>query len=287
MTRWSVIAIGVVISACEHGETPPPRCGDRVVDFGEQCDDGNDVADDGCDQCVAMNCGNSRIDEFEECDDGNLIDGDGCDAACQQEPLPVSLSIFWTFRELETAVVHGCPATFETIELAVTGEQTGSQFHVFNCLDGSGFRQLPRDRYAARLTSASVAGVPFARALPFSIDLRFSEASVNVNIFVDAGYLDYAWTLVGAESGNVLSCAEANVTSVEVSTPGRGLTSRFDCAAGTGNAGLLPFGTYSFTVAATDANFSAIGTAAPIDGTISLPLGQTTLGVVEIPIPGL
>jgi cysteine-rich repeat protein len=53
MTRWRVIAIGLVLSACEHGETPPPRCGDRVVDFGEQCDDGNEIADDGCDQCAA------------------------------------------------------------------------------------------------------------------------------------------------------------------------------------------------------------------------------------------
>lgn len=287
MTRWRVIAIGLVLSACEHGETPPPRCGDRVVDFGEQCDDGNDIADDGCDQCVAMNCGNSRIDEFEECDDGNILAGDGCSADCQQEPIPVALSLFWTFQEFATAVVHDCPATFETIELAITGEQTGSQFHVFSCLDGSGFRRLPRDRYVARLTSASRAGVPFARALPFEFDLRFAEASLNIKIFVDVGYLDYAWTLVGAVSGDVLSCAQANVTFVEVSTPSLGLTSRFACELGIGSTGLVPPGSYSFSVAATDASFSPIGTAPPIDGTISLPLGQTTLGVVEIPIPGL
>ncbi len=75
MTRWRVIAMACVISACGHGESPPPGCGNRIIEFGEGCDDGNDIADDGCDQCVAMNCGNSRIDEFEECDDGNTIAG--------------------------------------------------------------------------------------------------------------------------------------------------------------------------------------------------------------------
>lgn len=83
-------------------------CGNGSIEFdfdtrtGERCDDGNDVAGDGCDQCVIepgficdlfgvgclqLVCGNGSLErgtlgEGEECDDGNTGDGDGCDAQC-------------------------------------------------------------------------------------------------------------------------------------------------------------------------------------------------------------
>lgn len=31
-------------------------------------------------------CGNDVVDPGEQCDDGNLLDGDGCDEACSSEP---------------------------------------------------------------------------------------------------------------------------------------------------------------------------------------------------------
>lgn len=49
------------------------RCGDRIVDAGEQCDDGNENETDGCtSSCVADHCGDGRKQESEECDDGPL-----------------------------------------------------------------------------------------------------------------------------------------------------------------------------------------------------------------------
>ncbi|HLK09799.1 MAG TPA: DUF4215 domain-containing protein [Candidatus Binatia bacterium] len=62
----------------------PARCGDGVVNqAGEQCDDGNQVNGDGCDNnCTFSGCGNGILDPGEQCDDGNLIDGDGCDHNC-------------------------------------------------------------------------------------------------------------------------------------------------------------------------------------------------------------
>jgi len=62
----------------------PADCGDRVVNqAGEECDDGNDVDGDGCDNnCTPTSCGNGVITEGEVCDDGNLLDGDGCDFSC-------------------------------------------------------------------------------------------------------------------------------------------------------------------------------------------------------------
>jgi len=82
----------------------PVTCGNRVVNAGETCDDGNRAGGDGCGTtcilepgfrcstpgatCVAL-CGDSiraGAGSFrEECDDGNARDGDGCSAACRVE----------------------------------------------------------------------------------------------------------------------------------------------------------------------------------------------------------
>jgi cysteine-rich repeat protein len=58
-----------------------PRCGDGVVDPGEQCDDGNTTDCDGCSaRCTREVVGNGVLDCDEECDDGNTTDCDGCNA---------------------------------------------------------------------------------------------------------------------------------------------------------------------------------------------------------------
>jgi cysteine-rich repeat protein len=70
-------------------------CSDGVVDYalGEQCDDGNAMAADGCDdQCqveVGPSCGDGVLDlaDGEQCDDGGMAGGDGCSANCQFEPV--------------------------------------------------------------------------------------------------------------------------------------------------------------------------------------------------------
>ncbi|MCC6621559.1 MAG: DUF4215 domain-containing protein [Deltaproteobacteria bacterium] len=85
-----------------------PECGDRIVDrhLGESCDDGNEVAGDGCDACQAepgwvcrffggcapTTCGDLYIEydwetgSGETCEDGDTEGGDGCDAHCRTEP---------------------------------------------------------------------------------------------------------------------------------------------------------------------------------------------------------
>ena len=59
-------------------------CGDHVVNQGtEQCDDGNSVNGDGCDNnCTFTACGNGIQTLGEACDDGNTINDDGCDSNC-------------------------------------------------------------------------------------------------------------------------------------------------------------------------------------------------------------
>ena len=58
-------------------------CADAVIDPGEGCDDGNLVADDGCDpNCQPTGCGNGFVGAGEECDDGNTANGDCCSSTC-------------------------------------------------------------------------------------------------------------------------------------------------------------------------------------------------------------
>ena len=76
------------------------ECGNGVRQRGEGCDDGNQVAGDGCgptcqieptvtlgpNPTVAVTCGDGLKTGNEECDDGNTTNGDGCSSACLEEP---------------------------------------------------------------------------------------------------------------------------------------------------------------------------------------------------------
>ncbi len=70
------------------------RCGNGFVEDGETCDDGNVVANDGCDPDCQLEqaCGNDVIEGDEFCDDGNTRDGDGCASDCSS-PVLVPLSV--------------------------------------------------------------------------------------------------------------------------------------------------------------------------------------------------
>lgn len=64
-------------------------CGNGVVELGEQCDDGNTNACDGCSStCRVETCGNGVVECGEQCDDGqaNGTPGAACTAACTLAP---------------------------------------------------------------------------------------------------------------------------------------------------------------------------------------------------------
>ncbi|MEZ4311367.1 MAG: DUF4215 domain-containing protein [Polyangiaceae bacterium] len=74
---------------CAPGCKQGAFCGDGNVDslFGEQCDDG--VNDGGYNECapdcvLGPRCGDGVLQpDHEECDDGNKVNGDGCDNDCE------------------------------------------------------------------------------------------------------------------------------------------------------------------------------------------------------------
>jgi cysteine-rich repeat protein len=68
------------------GGVLPPACGNRQLDPGEECDDGNTTACDGCSAtCQIEGCGNGVPECAEQCDDGNATACDGCSPTCQRE----------------------------------------------------------------------------------------------------------------------------------------------------------------------------------------------------------
>lgn len=59
-------------------------CGNGLIEFGEECDDGNLFSNDGCDSDCDTGplCANGILEPGELCDDGNFVDNDGCDQDC-------------------------------------------------------------------------------------------------------------------------------------------------------------------------------------------------------------
>src|SRR5688572_5033684 len=58
-------------------------CGNRDVEPGEECDDGNEIPGDACrNDCTLPRCGDGIKDAGEPCDDGNRIEDDACSSRC-------------------------------------------------------------------------------------------------------------------------------------------------------------------------------------------------------------
>lgn len=72
-------------------------CGNSAVETGEECDDGNNINNDGCNSACMLEpsvaCGNGILEDPEQCDDGNNLNGDGCSETCAIEAVKVRFEI--------------------------------------------------------------------------------------------------------------------------------------------------------------------------------------------------
>jgi cysteine-rich repeat protein len=83
-------------------------CGNGLVETGEQCDDGNPSAGDGCDACAFERCGDGVVDPGEPCDDGNQDDSDDCTRACQLTACQGPFDSTWLAIQKVIFGQHGC-----------------------------------------------------------------------------------------------------------------------------------------------------------------------------------
>ena len=75
-----------MMEICKAGICIPPKCGNGVIDPGEQCDPPNGTTCSAtCQLITPVVCGDGKIGGTEQCDDGNLFDLDGCDSTCNYE----------------------------------------------------------------------------------------------------------------------------------------------------------------------------------------------------------
>jgi cysteine-rich repeat protein len=113
-----------------------PGCGDRVLDLGEECDDGNLVDGDGCDSdCTITGCGNGIPTTGEACDDGNAANNDGCSSTCTVESATPSLAatIDKSTISTELRTTH-----MLTVSLTASGGFTGPATLAASVADGTG-----------------------------------------------------------------------------------------------------------------------------------------------------
>jgi cysteine-rich repeat protein len=149
---------GSVTGLCFDGVCLAPGCGNRVIEDGEQCDDGEHAAGDGCSIDCSSNeqCGNGVRDGSlgEACDDGNLMSHDGCDSRCGLE------RVQWRAHPAALPGISPFTATFDeargrlVLADATTWEWDGSAWEVRSIASPTAFwRAAVYDRDRSRIVA--------------------------------------------------------------------------------------------------------------------------------------
>jgi cysteine-rich repeat protein len=89
--RYALLSAALPGCLFASGVLAPLECGDGLLSraLGEECDDGNAEAGDGCSPACLIeapaSCGDGDLEPGEECDDENAASNDGCSSACALE----------------------------------------------------------------------------------------------------------------------------------------------------------------------------------------------------------
>jgi cysteine-rich repeat protein len=121
--------VGLEVEGMHLNERYPcveARCGDGLVDVGEQCDPL--FPDPLCNpNCTRVACGNGNLEPGEACDDGNTTAGDGCSPTCTVEPFSCGNGIVEFFggevcEDADTAGGDGCNGSCQSTEVCGNGQ---------------------------------------------------------------------------------------------------------------------------------------------------------------------
>jgi cysteine-rich repeat protein len=153
----------------------PPICGNDEVEFTEECDPPDGLhCDDGC-QWI---CGDGVVQEGEACDDGGQVAGDGCDELCQPEtndacadaiPIATGLTPFDTTAATTDGIDHGVGSCHPTVHGNLHNDlwyhfvpECDGEFRLTTCEDigGSGNFDTRIAVYDGCDTSATCTNVP-------------------------------------------------------------------------------------------------------------------------------
>ena len=296
-------------AACgtNNGDDTGALCGDGIMDPGEQCDDGNRTGGDGCSSICTNEtpqaaCGDGQLDADEACDDGNVASSDGCSATCAIES-KFATTANWSFRDVATNTPTACPVGFDTASVTSqlvddTGTAVAGKVFVdkFNCADATGqITSVFQGRYQTFVTIENTDGTQqYAQTVSAIVDLTASDQTYTAEIVNDGGYFTMAWTLRGATSNNVLTCAQAGATggtelvSTSVANSSNAVSDIFTCEDGFGVTSALLAGGYNISADALNGSMQSVGTApSQNDKVIGVKNAVTDLGTIEIPIDGL
>ncbi len=204
----------------------------------------------------------------------------------------------WSFKELATGALLGCPAGFDTTAVHVipvdsVGNRIGSgTIDLYPCGSFSGTADYAPDRYEVFMeittptNSALYANTPSA-----IVDITARDASITQTIIDDGGFFYFDWALRGAATGTQLTCADALSTNVDIlvtlNGTMSGVSTKLPCTDGGGYTAGLIQGSYTVSVAALDSANRSIGTAPALTNkVISAPNKITDLGLIMLPITG-
>ena len=294
----------LLLAACGSSSNNGPVCGDGVIDQGEQCDDGanngapGDTCTDTCTLVQQATCGDGTVDPGEQCDEGasNGTAGAHCSMTCTAQAYTTAN---WQIKDV-AGTVQACPQGYDTAALYsqaldANGNPVGQPtIDLFNCADATGTSApLAAGVYQSWIAITSHDGtMTYAQSLSATVDLTASDKTFTADIYTDGGYFQWAWNLVGALSGNPVTCAQAMANGAEIVSTVTGGTQSysdiFNCDDGSGVTSVLPAGSYTCAFDVIDSNMQAVGTGDPQPNKVIQDLNQVTdLGTVQINITGM
>jgi hypothetical protein len=221
----------------------------------------------------------------------------------------------WTMKSVDASgntTPTGCPVGFDTAAMHTvaaspdgtlldpcTSVNSNCFIDLFNCSDMTGVSSaLPAQNYLTwlEITTHDGSGV-WATSTQGFLDITNVDLSFHTDILVNGGYFRLSWSLMGANSGAPLSCAQTAAssaangfvqTTATISGTGIMLSDKFTCEDHFGYSAPLPAANYQVLVDARDASNTPIVTQpVQINNTIgAIPNDIVDLGHVVLPIAG-